>query len=191
MDTRQQKEKLRQQLLSSRKAISREEFESNSEKIVSKLKEQPQFLEADTTHCYVSMNERREVDTHGLIKEQLAKGKEVVVPVTNFNDGTFTNIKIPEFDVLKKNKWGVLEPEGGEHIAIDEIELVIVPMVGGDEQCNRIGYGKGFYDRFLKEVSCPAIGLLFEQNIIPTVPVEDFDIPLDKIITEQRILSRK
>lgn len=191
MDIRQQKEKLRKELLNSRKAVSQEEFESNSEEIINRLQQEPQFLEAETIHCYVSMNGRREVDTHGLIKEQLSKDKEIVVPVTNFNDGTLTNISIPAFNALNENKWGVLEPEEGEHIATDEIELVIVPMVGGDEQCNRIGYGKGFYDRFLKEVSCPTIGLLFEQNIISKVPIEDFDIPLDKIITEQRIISRK
>lgn len=181
---------MRKELLRHRKAISREVYEKGSANIVNTLLEQPEFLAAETVHCYVSMNGRGEVDTHGLIKRMFSMGKEVVVPVTNFSDGTLSHIRLNSFGELEKNKWGVLEPQGGEGVSVEEFELVIVPMVGGDEQCNRIGYGKGFYDRFLQHVACPTVGLIFEQNILPKLPVEKFDIPLDKIITEQRVIHR-
>ncbi|HKK44144.1 MAG TPA: 5-formyltetrahydrofolate cyclo-ligase, partial [Balneolaceae bacterium] len=83
------------------------------------------------------------------------------------------------------------EPNGGEQVSPKELDLVVIPMVGGDEQRNRIGYGEGFYDRFLSLVSCPKIGLTFEQNIVERIPVEDFDITLDKIITEQRVIDHQ
>lgn len=120
----------------------------------------------------------------------LSQGKKVVVPVTNFVDGTLKHVLLSSFDILQENKWGVLEPTSGERVSTEQLELVIVPMVGGDEEGNRMGYGEGFYDRFLSNVSCPKIGLLFEQNVIDALPVADYDIPLDKIITEQRVIVR-
>jgi len=136
------------------------------------------------------MNERREVETQELIIEMLSKGKCVVVPVTDFETGSLDHIKLDKFEDLEANKWGVLEPKAGSSVEPQKLDLVVVPMVGGDEQCNRIGYGEGFYDRFLQDVSCPKIGLLFEKNIVPEIPVEEFDIPLDAIITEQRVIYR-
>lgn len=190
MDIHNKKEELRQQLLNQRKSISEPEFYGASADIVEELKEQKEYQDAETIHCYVSMNERREVETRVLIKEMIEKGKDVVVPVTNFESGTLTHIRLKSFSDLEENKWGVLEPKKGEEVTPEKIDLVIVPMVGGDEQCNRIGYGEGFYDRFLKDVRCPKIGLSFDITIVNQLPTENFDISLDKIITEKRILLK-
>lgn len=190
LNLHQQKEELRQRLLEQRKSIPEDIYQKASSQIIQKLKQQKEFKSADIIHCYVSINTRREVDTKGLIKEMLSSGKKVVVPVTNFQEGTLTHIRLDSYDNLVSNKWGVQEPEDGKEIMPEELELVIVPMVAGDERCNRIGYGEGFYDRFLKQVNCPKIGLIFERNVLEQVPVEDFDIPLDKILTEDRIINR-
>lgn len=190
MEISSKKEKLRRELLEKRKAISQIEFEKGSERIIASLMQQPEFSEADIIHCYVSMNDRREVNTHQFIQEILSVNKTVVVPVTNMEKGTLRHVNLPSFDVLEANNWGVLEPRGGAEIDPVSLDLVIVPMVGGDEKGNRIGYGEGFYDRFLKNVLCPTVGLLFEQNVTSEIPVENFDIPLDKIITEQRVIHR-
>ena len=190
MDIHKEKEELRQQLLDQRKSISEPKFYGASADIVEELKEQKEYRNAETIHCYVSMNERREVETRVLIKEMIEKGKDVVVPVTNFESGTLTHIRLKSFSDLEENKWGVLEPKKGEEVTPEKMDLVIVPMVGGDEQCNRIGYGEGFYDRFLKDVRCPKIGLSFDITIVKQLPTENFDISLDKIITEKRILLK-
>lgn len=189
MDNRQKKE-LREKLLERRKSISEPDFFGASADIIETLKEQNEYQRAQKIHCYVSINKRREVETQVLIKEMLAKGKKVVVPITNITEGTLTHIHLTSFDDLQKNKWGVLEPRDGQEVSPQELDLVIVPMVGGDEKCNRIGYGKGFYDRFLQKTNCPKIGLIFDRNILDTIPTEDFDIPLDKIISEKRIIHR-
>lgn len=191
MGINQQKDKLRRKLLKQRKSISASEYFGASADIVEKLKGLEEFQQSHTIHCYVSMNERREVETQELIIEMLSKGKRIVVPVTNFESGTLDHVKLNKFEDLETNKWGVLEPESGSQLKPKEFDLVIVPMVGGDEQCNRIGYGKGFYDQFLKQVECPKIGLLFDQNIVDQIPTEDFDVPMDTIITEKRIIHRK
>lgn len=190
MNLHQQKEELRRRLLEQRKAIPESTFQTASAGIVQKLKQQKEFRDAGVIHCYVSMNSRREVDTHGLIKEILSSGKKVVVPVTNFQEGILSHIQLNSYDKLEANKWGVPEPGDGKEILPEELELVIVPMVAGDESCNRIGYGEGFYDRFLDQVTCPKIGLIFERNVVKKIPVEDFDVPLDKIVTESRVINR-
>lgn len=188
MDTYREKKRLRKKLLNRRKAIPEDEYQAASATIIAKVNQLPEFKRAETVHCYVSMNDRGEVDTHKLIRQLFSLGKRVVVPITHFEDGTLSHVILTSFEELKENKWGVLEPSGGEPIAPRELDLVLVPMVGGDERGNRIGYGKGFYDRFLSEVSCPKVGLIFEQNIVERLPVNEFDVALDKIITEVRII---
>ncbi|MEL7834421.1 5-formyltetrahydrofolate cyclo-ligase [Fodinibius sp. Rm-B-1B1-1] len=190
METAENKEELRQQLLAQREAISEPEFYGASATIIEKLKEQKEYQQAQTIHCYVSINKRREVETKALIWEMIQKGREVVVPVTNMDDGTLTHIRLQSFDDLEENKWGVLEPATGVEVSPQELELVIVPMVGADRNCNRIGYGKGFYDRFLEELNCPTVGLIFDRNVVESIPTESFDVPLEKIITEKRILKK-
>lgn len=190
MDRHQKKEELRKNLLEQREAIPEAAYYDLSADIIEELKKQDEFRAAEIIHCYISMNKRREVETRELIKEILLKKRQVIVPVTNFENRTLSHVHLRSFEDLQKNKWGVLEPNNGEEVFPDKVELVIVPVVAADEECNRIGYGKGFYDRFLKQVKCPKIGLIFDRNIVEKVPVEDFDIPLDKVITESRIIQR-
>lgn len=180
---------MRQRLLAKRSAMDPKEYAEKSELILDKLKRQPEFRTADCIHCYVSMNHRNEVNTHPLINELIDLGKKVVVPVTNFESATLTHKYLSDFDRLKKNKWGVPEPVEGEAADINNLELVIVPMAGGDEAKNRLGYGKGFYDRFLKEASCPTFGLLFEVGMVAEIPTQKFDVPLSKLITEDRVVD--
>lgn len=189
MDVTKAKERFRQSLRERRAAISEDDFIRKSQRITDRLRQQPEFRQARTIHCYVSMNRRREVNTHPLIRELLAAHKRLVVPVTNFADQNLDHLFLHSFDDLKQNKWGVLEPETGERCSPEELDLIIVPMVGGDEQGRRIGYGGGFYDRFLQAVNCPAIGLCFEETIVPELPTEPFDVPLDKILTDQRVIQ--
>lgn len=190
MDTKAKKKELRQQLLADRGSLSEEEFLEKSDQIISQLTKHSVFKKANRIHCYVSLNNRREVNTHPLIKQILNGEKEAVVPVTNMENGTLRHVKLNDFNELTSNNWGVLEPSSStKEVEVDSLDLIIVPMVGGDHQKNRIGYGKGFYDRFLEKVECPAVGLLFESCVVQEVPVEPFDVPLTMLITEQRIIS--
>lgn len=190
MPTPHNKEVLRDQLIVKRSGIPEKKWILYSEKIINQLQELPAFKKAETVHCYVSMNKRREVNTHPLIKQMLSSDKQVVVPITHPDTGTLTHHELCFYKDLKPNKWGVPEPNGGAEVPVTNLDVVVIPMVGGDEKCNRIGYGGGFYDRFLKNVTCPKVGLSFEQNVLTKLPVESFDIPLDYIITEERIIGR-
>mgnify|MGYP006303390527 CR=1 FL=1 len=191
MSIQQQKEKFRSKLLEQRESISATEYFGASAAIIERLKDQPEFQSAKTVHSYVSMNKRREVETQELIIEMLSKGKQIVVPVTNIDEHTLNHVHLTSFKDLETNKWGVLEPKSGTEISPSALDLVIIPMVAADEYCNRMGYGKGFYDRFLKQVHAPKIGLIFEQNVVDELPTEEFDIPMDKIITEIRTIHHQ
>lgn len=189
MEPSKRKNEIRQKLLKVRNKLNQEAYREKSTRIITRLKAQPEFIDAGIIHCYVSMNDRKEVDTHGLLQDLVRSEKKPVVSITHFEDGTLSHRYLDSLDDLRENKWGVLEPVEGEDANVSDLELVIVPMVGGDAEKNRIGYGKGFYDRFLQNVSCPKIGLLFDDCLVQSIPVEPFDISLDKCITESKVIT--
>lgn len=183
------KDPIRKELLGRREALAENEFLEKSSRIIRSLTELEDFKQAGTVHCYVSMNSRREVNTIPLIKELAKSEKQLVVPVTDFETGRLDSVYLDDFNKLKKNKWGVFEPSGEVKQADpSDIDLVVVPMVGGDLRGNRIGYGKGFYDRFLSGMDCPKVGLLFECCLVKVIVPESFDIPMDLLITENAVI---
>lgn len=190
MDARDSKKRLRKEYLKKRKALYPEPYRRFSNKIIHRLKQQEEFQHASTIHSYVSVNPKGEVDTQLLLKQMIESGKKVVVPLTHMEEGTLSHIRLTSLNQLKPNRWGIQEPEGGQQVDVEELDLVIVPMVAGDIYKNRMGYGKGFYDRFLSQVHCPAIGLIFEECLSEDkLPVDSHDVPLTKIITERRVIN--
>lgn len=189
MSVSDRKAALRKDLLDRRNAISQERWKSNSNRIIGNLYKLNEFQSLSVIHTFVSMNERKEVNTHDLIKSLLDEHIEVVVPITDFETGKLNHSLLKSFEDLKKNKWGVLEPTVS-NTKKRKIDLILVPLLAADKNFNRLGYGKGFYDRFLASEQALKVGLLFDDFIIDEIPVEDFDEKLDILITEKRILRR-
>lgn len=187
----EQKKELRKKLINKREAIPKYQWESNSTLIKNHVLSNREVKKAHTIHCFISMNERQEVETLSLIGELIDLGKQVVVPVTNFRDNSLYHSKLYSLDDLEKNKWGVLEPNRLEEIKTEKIELVLVPLLAADMQGNRIGYGKGFYDRFLSTIEESKIGLVFDEFILKKIPTEPFDRKLDALISESGIKYTK
>ena len=135
------------------------------------------------------MNERNEVNTQPLIQELISRGIKVIVPITDFESGTLNHSMLTSFEELESNKWGVLEPK-----EMDETDykpdIILVPLLAADLEFNRLGYGKGFYDRFLSESSALTIGLVFQEYILNKIPVERFDQKLDILVTEKEVFTR-
>lgn len=185
---RQQKQELRETVLQKRKQYTEEEWCSKSKKIIAKLLKSDAYKIADTVHSYVSMNDRREVWTDPFIEQILKDQKKAVVPVVNFSDDTLSHSLIHSLDELEMNDWGVREPKRIDPISISELNMIVIPMAAADKQGNRLGYGKGFYDRFLEQTSATKIGLTFHDFLFDEIPVEEFDIKLDTIITEEEVI---
>ena len=179
-----QKKDIRKKYLKIREQLSDEFVEKASEAIEKRILKSPEYQKANVVHSYVSIIENNEVFTHSMIQKSIQKGKMVVVPKMN-NDGELKHIRLESFKDLIPNNWNVLEPKTGKVVAESELDLILVPMVAGDRQKNRIGYGKGYYDRFLKKCRCTKTGLLFSVQLSDEkLPVESFDVPLDILFTE-------
>ena len=194
-DIRNKKKELRKKILALRDTLPLEERGKNNKSIHSRLFFLPEFVTAKTLAFYVSF--KSEVLTGTMIREALSLGKAVVVPITDLANRRLKLSRIVDYTAdLAPGTWGILEPkpECIRPVALEEIDLVIVPGAVFDQKGCRIGYGGGFYDNLLKSVQerRPSVALAFELQMIEEVPVESgHDEPVDIIITEERVIRCK
>jgi len=185
-----QKAVIRQVILQLRDALDPQERASHSLLIKESLFKLPQFLSARTVMFYVSF--RSEVETHDMIREALASGKTVVVPVTDMKNKRLALSRLEDFDNdLAPGIWGIPEPpqEKIRPIPYHDIDLVIAPGAAFSANGNRIGYGGGFYDRLLRDSGKKACALAFEMQILSDIPNNpEKDVPVDYILTENRVI---
>lgn len=176
------KKEIRKKLLRKRSALSKEECSSFSDAITDKVIRHAWFQNAETIYCYMSYN--NEVDTIRLILEAFSLGKRVAVPKVLGQEMEFYYIQSLE-DVIPGCK-GILEPKDeNTQLAKDETALMILPLVGYDNQNNRLGYGGGYYDRYLqKHPKHPTMGIAFTLQKVETLPVEPTDRTVNIIVTE-------
>lgn len=187
MNVAAQKRELRTKLIQKRKTLLKEEWADKSKKVCEHVLNSIEYQSSKAIHCFVSMNHKFEIDTHPLIQKMLEDDKHVIVPVTDFSNNTLSHSRLKSFDNLVPNKWGVFEPKEVEHFAVSKIDLVLIPLLGVDKKGNRLGYGKGFYDRFLSNISIPNFGLIFDDFILDEIPTENFDIPIHGFISENGV----
>ncbi len=185
------KSTLRAQLIKERSQITTQTWEDWSGRITQRVLKNKAVELAQFIHCYVSMNSRNEVNTHRLIQCCLDNNKKVFIPVMSQETNELKHASVSDLDKLVPNKWGVPEPLNQVTYSTISPDIIIVPMLAVDRKGNRIGYGKGYYDRFLQSVSAIKIGVIFDQFILDSVPVEPHDIPLDIIITETATINVK
>lgn len=177
---------IRKEILEKLYKQSLEEIGLKSLEIKDKLFSSSMFNKAHTVMFYVSREE--EVETHGMIKEALEKGKRVAVPysVVETNSIIASLISDPKKD-LEKGPFGIFEPrkDSLKLVPLEEIDLIIVPGVAFDEKNYRLGRGKGYYDRFLKSLPSRsvAIGICFDFQRLKSIPVEPHDVPVSLVIT--------
>jgi 5-formyltetrahydrofolate cyclo-ligase len=176
---------IRQKINSVRKNLSKEIIEEKSRKIIKKLIGLEEYNNAETIMLYISLD--IEVDTREFIKNELLKGKSIVVPFVEDDDIQIS--KLENFENLTQGKFGVLEPMKKKKYN-GKVDLVIVPGVAFDSKGRRIGFGKGYYDKFLEKFrDSLKIGLAFEEQIVDFVPAQEHDVAVDMIITEKRIIK--
>lgn len=142
-------------------------------------------------HLFLSISEKREINTEFILHVLQGKDKNVVVSRSNFETFDLTNYLLTDSTVLKKNFYGIPEPVDGIEIAPHKIEVVFIPLLAFDEKGNRIGYGKGFYDRFLSSCTGETIkvGLSFFEAEPFITEVSEMDVPLDYCVTPSKIYT--
>lgn len=186
------KNQVRLQYKKLRENFSSEEIEELSLEIANNLLKLP-IWDASYYHIFLSISDKKEVDTEPILHILQGKDKNVILSKSDFKTGHLHNYLLTDSTVIKTNAWGIPEPVDGIEIPADKIEVVFIPLLAFDEQGNRIGYGKGFYDRFLSR--CPEdvikVGLSFFEAENETIEASSFDIPLDFCVTPQKIYNFK
>ena len=182
------KNSLRVDYKKQREALTPEEVANKSLQIANQLLSLA-LWEKNYFHLFLSNHKLKEVDTEYVLTLLQGKDKEVIVPrmEPNFD---LSHILLTDATPIKPNSYGIPEPTGGIAVSPATIEVVFVPLLAYDINGNRIGYGKGYYDRFLTQCDpkCNFIGLSFfppEQSI----PAEETDIKLHYCITPETVYS--
>lgn len=182
------KENLRKYLKEKRKEI--ENKEAKSHLIFHNLKALDIWKRAKIINTYVSLKD--EVDTRFIIYHALIESKRVFTPIVFKHELKFGEIY--SFNDLEYGPFGILQPKEISEVNYDSFDLIIVPGIAFDCRGYRIGYGKGYYDRFLKNIRRgKKIGLIFEELLMDKFPFEPekYDQKVDIIVTEKRVIKTK
>jgi 5-formyltetrahydrofolate cyclo-ligase len=190
--TLEHKHNLRKLIQDKRNAIPAEERINKSRKAAEKFFLTKDYMEATNILLYFPF--RSEIDTTIIIKKALQDCKKIILPRVLDKNLDLYFIENYEHQ-LKKGSYGIMEPvpELCKPAEISDIDLAIVPGVCFDKNFNRLGYGGGFYDKLLPLLNnnVKKIALCFEMQVLPEIPISDYDIKVDKIITESNIYNAK
>lgn len=186
------KKEFRKKVISDRNNQNYESLCKNSSIITQKILTLDCIKKAKNIMLYLDFN--NEVKTDELIVKLLSLGKTVSSPITIKEEKKLIPSQIIDLkDGVKIGAYGIREPkpECSPEVEVKDIDVVIVPAVAYDKDCYRLGYGGGFYDRFIERLREDAItvGIAFDLQIFDSVPKEDHDAQLDYIITESQILT--
>ena len=142
-------------------------------------------------HLFLSIEEQKEIDSSHILNVLFAKDKEIVVSKSNFSSGEMTHFLLTENTRFKKNKYHIPEPIDGIPISTEQINVVFIPLLAFDKAGNRVGYGKGFYDKFLSKCkpNTIKIGLSFFESTEEITDAFEGDIALDYCVTPNKVYS--
>lgn len=174
------KTSIRQSIRNLKKAVSTEERLFLSRQLTARLESHPRFANARTILLYHSLPD--EVDTHELIRCWSGK-KKILLPVVNGDDLDLKEYKGE--NTLENGHYGISEPTGHTFTAFNEIDLAVIPGMAFDRNGNRLGRGKGYYDRLLSRLGNSNIyklGLCFDFQFLPHIPAEPHDILMDEVL---------
>lgn len=183
---------LRKEYLEKRRALSPADAIARSHVIRERLLEFAPFRAARVFTVYVSSMDN-EVDTHGIIEWLLASGRTVLVPIS-LKGGLMMWSRLRHLNELQRSKFGILEPSP-DHIRPANPPadaLVLVPGIAFTRDGYRIGYGAGYYDRYLAGAHGLAVALAYDLQLIDSIPRQSYDQPVDVLITEtETVLCRQ
>lgn len=177
-----QKSDIRKSIKAVKSGITSAYRRNFSEQIRHKIEELPEFKQAKTILLYYSLPD--EVDTSSFL-ELWKQEKELLLPVVKGQELIICKYQSGN---LKKGSYGILEPQGEEISDLSIIDLIIIPGIAFDKKRNRLGRGKGYYDKLLSRTTAYKIGICYNCQIIDQLPIEEHDIPMDHIITESEII---
>ncbi|WP_426431657.1 5-formyltetrahydrofolate cyclo-ligase [Winogradskyella sp. HB-48] len=174
------KSELRKKYKALRKALNFDQIEDLSLAISNQIL-RLNIWDKSFYHIFLSIEEQKEINTEYILNILAGKDKNIVVSKSNFEDTSMTHFLLTDSTKIKKNHYNIPEPIDGIEIQSSQIDVVFVPLLAFDKKGNRIGYGKGFYDRFLSECKPKTIkiGLSLFEAEKEAFEAENNDIKLD------------
>ena len=187
------KAELRKIYIARQKTLSPSERFEKSRLIAERFFQSFDLRKVRFLHCFLSIKKFNEIDT-GLIFQRIERefpNIKTYVPRVNFQSGEIENLRYTPETRLVENQWNIHEPAHDEKIDAAEIDLVLVPLLCFDTRGFRVGYGKGFYDKFLKNcrAGCLKIGLSYFPPIARISDAQSFDVKLDFCVTPEETLD--
>ena len=173
------KQELRRMIREKKRAMTDAEINQKSEALGRLFRETEAYRNAKTIYGYLPYNQ--EVRTVAMLEQALRDGKRVAVP--KIYGDTMKFLYLDDLSKVEKNDMGIPEPIADTPVADDKTALVLMPGLAFTKQGDRMGYGGGFYDRFLaEEPDHPTLALCYEFQMVDSLPTEEFDIPVDTVL---------
>ncbi len=189
MSIYEEKKRLRKAMKAERLALAKDDWQGRSARIVENVLALEKVQRARVVHAFIPDEHRHEVNLIPLLEWIMSNQKKLLVPVVEGNE--LISVELTSFHHLEKNSFGVREPVMRVSSSLEsEIDLVLVPLLAVDAKGNRLGYGKGYYDRFFKRLNSQAfkLGVAFEFQVLNHVPATESDVRLDAVVTESGMM---
>jgi 5-formyltetrahydrofolate cyclo-ligase len=177
------KPRLRTHLLERRDGLSHDFMTIASKQIQKNLKKIEAFRNAEKVACYYSIGS--EVKTLDTIQQMISEGRTLALPRVVDDDLVFCAVK--SFEELQKGEFGIMEPRKNCPI-VDEFDIILVPAVAMMRTGQRLGYGRGYYDRFLSKHRTTAIALEYSKLVVRNIPHTEGDVPIQWVVTEDEVI---
>ncbi len=182
----QTKQDIRQRYKQIRTAMSKYDVASKSAAMSDVFLATDIYKNSTCIMLYVPLG--NEADTTEIIAKAHSDGKKVVLPVTDSRTGIITPTLVTADTLLSKGAFSVIEPVGGSVVAIDDIDVVLVPGIVFDTKGARAGFGKGCYDRLLSGYNGIKVGYCYSDQMCEYLPVDEYDVYMDYIVTEKSLM---
>ncbi|MBA2606169.1 MAG: 5-formyltetrahydrofolate cyclo-ligase [Acidobacteria bacterium] len=189
------KAELRKIYLEKRKNLSASECKEKSRAIAKRFFANFDLSQINFLHCFLPIEKFNEIDTNFIFQKIWRDFPQIetLVPRVNLQTDKIENlIFAPETEIVK-NAWEIFEPTNNESIETEKIDVVLIPLLCFDARGFRVGYGKGFYDKFLKNcrVDCLKIGLSYFEPVAEIADLQEFDVQIDFCVTPEKVVNCK
>lgn len=185
------KAELRKIYLEKQKSLPQEERRGKSEQVIRLLFDNFDFSDVRYLNCFITLEKNNELDTFEIFQRLWREFPAIITtaPRINYEMDILENVIAAPTTKYAQNRWGIFEPFGDDLVEPEKLDVVLMPLITFDTRGFRCGYGKGFYDKFLRKcrADCRKIGLSLFPPVEKIENVEDWDVPLDACVTPEKI----
>ncbi len=181
------KNELREKMRAMRRSMTTDEVKEKSAQIQKRLFGFEKYVNAETVMLYISAF--KEPSTTEIIAAALNSGKKVIVPVSDTQTETIILSYLKDMSDLQKGTYGIFEPKIITPADAADIDFILIPGLAFDKRGNRMGFGKGYYDKLLCNTAAEKTALCYEFQLFDAIPAKEHDVPMNTIITEEKIYA--